>query len=99
MRNAVIFQEALDGFKDMNRILWQVLTACTIPRDEHTHFATLQGQDSKRQEHMVSHFDPMIGADRSVAYSPVTFPVIQRMLTSTRTQECQAHDANVGTSK
>ena len=34
MRNAVILQEAEDGFKEMDRILWQVLTACTIPRDE-----------------------------------------------------------------
>ena len=30
---------------------------------------------------MVSHFDPMIGADRPVAYSRVTLPVIQSGLT------------------
>ena len=39
---------------------------------------------------MVSHFDPRMGADRSVAYARVTHPVSQSGLTSSRLEMLQS---------
>ena len=99
VRKAGMSQDITSDVKEVNRRLFQLLVACS--RREAKNFVCNTGRSgSKAWTQMVSPCDPRTGADRSVAYSRVTHPVIPSGITPTGTEGTTGsthHDASLGT--
>ena len=83
VRKGGLNQETVDDFKEMDRRMYQLLFVCR--KGTAKNYVCVPGRSGfKAWKQMASHFDPRIGADRSVLYSSLTHRVGMRGLTSSR---------------
>ena len=93
IRNAGMSQETVDDFKEMNKILYQVLISCT-KREAKNYVYNPERSGFKAWKQMVSHFDPRTSADRSVACTRATHLASQSGRTSSRMPETSCRRGN-----
>ena len=89
VRNAVMSQDVISDLTEMDRRLYQLLVACTNGEAKN-YVCNTERSGFKAWKQMVSHVDPRMGADRSVAFSRVTHPVSPSGITPTWPKTLQA---------